>query len=447
MDRIEQKICDIIDKNQEEIKAFGRDIWCHAEMGYKEYRTAEKFLEYAKRYGLETETGLAVTGVKSYLKGKGNGAVTVGVMGEMDALPISNHPDANPETGASHCCGHNAQLTGVIGAMMALTDPEVKDAMDGNVVFMAVPAEEYVDLPFKQQLMKEGKIRYGGGKCELIRIGALDDIDIAVGHHTAPELDLRLSNGSTNGFVNKIITYTGRASHAAAAPHMGIDAQNAALLAFHALDMQRETFQEKDFVRLHSYIVKGGSSVNVIADTVEVNSCARAKNIAAVKDVSLKSDRAFRAGAIATGCGMRLETVAGYMPTVPCSDVTALKEALEDVAGDRYKIEYQGADQHTSASTDFGDVSCIMPLLQFSTGGYTGQLHNPDVRVTDEYLAYVVTAKVFALTAYKLLKNGGNYAKALLDSYHAVMTKESYVEFMDSMNSVEEIPMAPLEIV
>ena len=115
--------------------------------------------------------------------------------------------------------------------------------------------------------------------------------------------------------------------------------------------------------------------MNVIADTVEVNSCARAKNIAAVKDVSLKSDRAFRAGAIATGCGMRLETVSGYMPTVPCSDVTALKEALEDVAGDRYKIEYQGADQHTSASTDFGDVSCIMPLLQFSTGGYLSLIH------------------------------------------------------------------------
>ena len=88
-----------------------------------------------------------------------------------------------------------------------------------------------------------------------------------------------------------------------------------------------------------------------------------------------------------------------------------------------------------------------MPLLQFSPGGYTGQLHNPDVRVTDEYLAYVVTAKIFALTAYKLLKNGGDYAKALLDSYQAVMTKEAYLEFMDSMNSVEEIPMAPLEIV
>ena len=59
----------------------------------------------------------------------------------------------------------------------------------------------------------------------------------------------------------------------------------------------------------------------------------------------------------------------------------------------------------------------------------------------------MVTAKIFALTTYKLLKNGGNYAKALLDSYKAVMTKESYIEFMDSMTSVEELPMAPLEIV
>ena len=103
MDRIEQKICDIIDKNQEEIKAFGRDIWCHAEMGYKEFRTAEKFAEYAKRYGLETEEGLAVTGVKSYLKGKESGGhhKRCGRV-EMDALPIANHPDANPETGASH---------------------------------------------------------------------------------------------------------------------------------------------------------------------------------------------------------------------------------------------------------------------------------------------------------------------------------------------------------
>ena len=110
----------------------------------------------------------------------------------MDALPIPNHPDAWSETGASHCCGHNAQLTGVVGAAMALADPEVAAAMGGNLCFMAVPAEEYVDVEYRVGLMKEGKLRYGGGKCELIRVGAFDDVDIALGHHSMPGMDLSL---------------------------------------------------------------------------------------------------------------------------------------------------------------------------------------------------------------------------------------------------------------
>ncbi len=447
MDRIEEKICRLIDEHQEEIKAFGRDIWHHGEMGYKEVRTSEKFAEYGKKYGLVTEQGLAVTGVKCYLKGKEKKGITVAVVGEMDALPIPDHPDANPETGASHCCGHNAQLAGVVGAMMALTDEEVREAMEGNVVFLAAPAEEYVDLPFKQKLMEEGKIRYGGGKCELIRTGALDDVDIAIGHHTQPGEELVLSNSSSNGFVNKVVTYTGRAAHAAAAPQWGIDAQNAAVLAFHALDIQRESFQEKDFVRLHAVITRGGSAANIIADDVQMDASIRAKHIPAYIDAAKKADRAFRAGAVATGCGMKIETVPGYMPTVPCTDVKALEEALEDAAAGSYRITYQGADKHIAASTDFGDVSCLMPLLQFGTGGYEGQLHNPNVKVTDEYLAYVMTAKIFALTAYKLLKNGGDYAKALLDSYKAVLTKESYLALMDSMSTTEVKEMEPLEVV
>ena len=92
-------------------------------------------------------------------------------MGEMDALPIPSHVDANPETGASHCCGHNAQLTAIMGAALALTDPEVKAALGGNVTFFAVPAEEFVELELKDKMREDGVIRYGGGKCELIRIG------------------------------------------------------------------------------------------------------------------------------------------------------------------------------------------------------------------------------------------------------------------------------------
>ena len=119
MDKIEQKICEIIDGKKEEIMAFGRDIFCHAELGYKEVRTSGKFVEEMKKLGLDAETGLAITGVKSYLKPKGSTeGPTLAVIGEMDALPIPNHPDAWSETGASHCCSHNAQLTGVVRGML-----------------------------------------------------------------------------------------------------------------------------------------------------------------------------------------------------------------------------------------------------------------------------------------------------------------------------------------
>ena len=185
MDKIEKKICQIIDEHREEIIENGRNIWHHAELGYKEFKTAKLF-EDAMKNNAKTITNLAITGVKSYLKEPKEGDMNICLMGELDALPIANHPDSNPETGASHCCGHNAQIASVIGASIALQDEEVKQALDGNVVFFAVPAEEYVEIEFKNKLIEEGKISYGGGKCELIKIGALDDIDITVGHHTDP---------------------------------------------------------------------------------------------------------------------------------------------------------------------------------------------------------------------------------------------------------------------
>lgn len=150
---------------------------------YAEFRTSQKFTEQLESLGLSCERELAVTGVKSYLKEKKDGEIRVALMGEMGALPISDHLDANPETGAAHCCGHDAQLTGVMGAALALADPEVQSALGGNVVFFGVPSEEGSTQAIKEPLMKTGKIHSGGGKCEFIRQGVVDDIDIAVGHH------------------------------------------------------------------------------------------------------------------------------------------------------------------------------------------------------------------------------------------------------------------------
>ena len=135
-------IINIIDAHRDQIIDFAKDIYTHAELGYKEFRTAEKFANFMKDLGLPTKEHLAVTGVKAYLNEEEKTNVSLALIGELDALRIPEHKYANPETQGAHCCGHHAQLAGVIGAALALTNEDVKKELDGQVVFFAVPAEE-----------------------------------------------------------------------------------------------------------------------------------------------------------------------------------------------------------------------------------------------------------------------------------------------------------------
>ncbi|WP_369282312.1 amidohydrolase [Oscillibacter sp. GMB15532] len=439
MDEIEKKICAVIDKHRDELIAFGEDLWLHAELGFQEHRTAGKFANQMKSLGLRTEESLAVTGVKSYLKDSADGP-TVCLMGEFDGLPIPTHPHANPETGAAHCCGHHAQATGVVGAAIALCDPEIAEALDGNVVFFGVPAEEYVEIEKRNKMRQQGLIRYGCGKCELLRIGAMDDLDIVVGHHASTSKQYLVANRSCNGFVTKMVQFHGRAAHAAGEPERGIDAMNAANIAMHAVDVQRESFRDGDTVRVHACISKGGDAPNIIADDVRLEYSIRGKTIPAYQDAARKVDRAMHAGAVATGCGLTITNLPGNLPIVPVKDASVVEEALQLICGDT-PVTCTGPEFHSTSSGDYGDVSCIMPLLQFNTGGFRGTLHSPDVELTDLDDAYIVPAKVFALIAYKLLKNGGNRAKAIIDSFEAVLTKEQYLKLMEGMLSVDEMEM------
>ncbi len=446
LDRIEQKIVEIIDKKAEEIIAFGTDIWNHAELGYKEVRTSGKFVEEMAKLGLDSETGLAFTGVKSYLHEKGSTeGPTLAIIGEMDGLPIPNHPDAY--NGVSHSCGHHAQLTGVVGAAMALTDPEVKAAMGGNICFFAVPAEEFVDITWKNQMMKEGKLGYGGGKCELIRIGAFDDIDISMGHHSSTGLDMGIINSTSNGFVNKTVTFKGRSAHAAGMPHHGIDALNAATAALVNIALQQESFRDEDSVRCHGFISNGGSAVNIIADEVVMQYCTRGKTPEAYKNASDKVDRSFKAAAMATGCDVTIETMAGYMSQMANPHTEVLQSVLDEIKAEGKYTNQIDSEGHGTGSDDFGDVSCLMPLVHFNTGGVEGTIHGPDLVVSDPYLAYVVTAKIFALTAYRLMKDGAAAAKENIADYEPIMTKESYIAFQDSMQKTETFTTEKLPIV
>lgn len=120
-----------------------------------------------------------------------------------------------------------------------------------------------------------------------------------------------------------------------------------------------------------------------------------------------------------------------------------VQEALELVCGDT-PVTWTGPEFHSTSSGDYGDVSCLMPLLQFNTGGFRGHLHSADVEEDDPYDAYVVPAKIFALIAYKLLKGTADRAQAIIDSFEAVLTRDQYLDLMESMLTTEHLEQDPL---
>lgn len=435
MDETEKLIIKAIDEHRAEIIEFARDIYSHAELGYKEFRTSEKFIEKMRGLGLRVEDGLAITGAKAYLNEDKSSTVSLALIGELDALRIPEHAFANTENGAAHCCGHHAQMAGIVGAALALTVPEISEKLDGQVVFFATPAEEYGEIDFKNKLRSEGKIRYGGGKCELLRTGAFDDIDLCLAHHTAPNEDIVIGNGSGNGFVSKLIRVKGKAAHAAAAPEKGVNALSAASLGLQALALNRETFRDEDCVRVHPIITKGGDLVNVVPDEVIIETLVRAKTIEAFTDAAKKTDRSFKAGALAMGASVEIETLPGYLPTLSEKPLPEFRRAAELCAPDHTVRE---DDRHTGGSTDLGDVQHVMPVYTFKTGGVSGGLHQVDFTVTDEETAYIITAKIFALTAYSLLKQGASRGLELVQSYKPRFSSSAeYTKFMESFDSKE----------
>src|SRR5690606_23102776 len=120
----------------------GETIRHNPELGFKEVKTARLVEHTLKDLGLAPQTGLALTGVRATMSGSKSGP-TLALLGELDGLVVSDHPLADPETGAAHACGHNAQIAGLLGAVMGLLDSQALQYLAGRIVAFAVPAEEY----------------------------------------------------------------------------------------------------------------------------------------------------------------------------------------------------------------------------------------------------------------------------------------------------------------
>src|SRR5262249_58553329 len=129
---------------------------------FKEVKTAKLVEEMFQRLGLTPRTGLALTGVRAEAAGQKGDGPTFALIGELDALVVSGHPEADPVTGAAHACRHNAPIAGVLGAAMALHDAGAFEQLSGRVVFFAVPAEEGGDLEWRIGPPRAGTLQVFG---------------------------------------------------------------------------------------------------------------------------------------------------------------------------------------------------------------------------------------------------------------------------------------------
>lgn len=424
---LKKKVLENIENNKEKIIEIGEKIYNNPELGYKEDFATNLVFDEMEKLGLNPENNLAVTGCGGTLD-TGEHGPRIAVLGELDAVICREHPDADSETGAVHACGHNIQTAAMLGVAFGLSDESVLNELSGQIEFMAVPAEEYVEIEYRLDLKEAGEISYLGGKQEMIKRGHFDDIDISVMIHSMDLQDKKvLISPSGNGFVGKKVQFTGKEAHAGGAPDQGINALNAAMLAINNINALRETFKDEDRIRVHPIITKGGDIVNIVPADVRMESYVRGRTIDALMEANKKVNNALRAGGMAIGADVDVNDIPGYMPLLN-------DEMLDDIFHENTEgmVDDDEIVRGVSftGSFDFGDITHVMPGLHPFIGGVEGDIHTRNFKMKDPETAYILSAKLMALTLVDLLVDGGDKANKVIDQYEPKLTKEEYLELL-----------------
>lgn len=430
---LKAKVQAAIDARRDWLIALAKTVLHHPEPGFHEVQTAELVSTRLHELGIAHERGIALTGLKGYLTG-GQPGPTVAIIGELDSLRVPGHTYADPQTGAAHACGHHCQLGMMLGAAVGLQAAGVLEHLAGRVALIAVPAEEFIDVEYRWQLHQEGKLGLLAGKQEFIRLGAFDDVDMAMMVHTTsrPDDGQFAVGGTSNGHVVKYVRFLGKAAHAGGAPHEGINALQAALVALNALNTQRETLRDNDAVRLHGILTRGGAAVNSVPADVRYEGRVRGRSLEAITDANMKMDRCLRAGALALGAKVHIVTIPGYLPM---QNNPLLMDVFKDNASHLVgaaQVKTHPSTQNRGGSTDMGDLSHIMPVIHPYTGGATGAGHGIDYIVQDYEQAVLAPAKAMAMSVIDLLAADAVKAKEILAKSPPAMTKEQYVALQNA---------------
>lgn len=377
-DVLKQNVRSAVDDLADDLIALSDWMYEHPELGLQEYEAAERLTALLERHDATVERGIAglPTAFRAVMPGS-SGSPTVAIIAEYDALP---------EVG--HGCGHNIIATAAIGASIALGS--VGNDLPGSVIVLGCPAEE-------------SAVPNAGGKIYLLEAGYFDDVDAAIMVH--PLNENRIGSSSSLVAHGLEFEFFGRAAHAAAAPHEGINALDAVIQTFNGVSALRQ--HVKPDVRIHGVITNGGGAPNVIPPYASARFRVRAATPSDAGDIVRKVVRCAEAGALAAGARLEWrEYIKPYFNMVPNQTIG---HAFGSNLGDLGLVLRRSLPQDGSGSTDFGNVSHKVPAVEayLRICGPEAGWHTQEVAaatITAEGHAAILNgAKGLAMTAIDLL--------------------------------------------
>lgn len=372
-----------IDSSYLDLKNFCEDLFDHPELGYKEFRTKDKVIEYLNSKDIHFPIEeFSTTGMKIALSHDKDRSVAF--VAELDAVYAPSHFNSDKETGAAHNCGHFTQVSIALALIEYYFQTKAYQSLDFNLVFIFVPAEEYLDLEYREQLVEEGVIQYYGGKPEAMRLGVFDGIDFAVSIHSIgeyfnePTIEI---NCDLAGFLYKTYTFKGRASHAGFDPFSGVNAYNMSTVFHTALGLRRQQIEDDETVRINPIVLHSDMSTNVIPNGITIGTDLRTQSVDYMTQVAHWLDDIAKGAALTQGGDVEVVTQMGYLPFVQNRYLNEfVAKAFEKSAEIRHMITDRGS---IAAAGDIGDLSFMMPCIQISYGGFKGTIHGDDFKMDD----------------------------------------------------------------
>jgi amidohydrolase len=374
-----KRISERVDARAQALDRLALEIHGRPELAFEERFAATSLADYLESEKVSVERGAG--GLETaFVAEVGSGGPVVAILGEYDALP-----------GIGHGCGHNLMGTAAIGAFLALRD--TLDGVRGRVRVIGCPAEER-----------------GNGKVQLMKGGAFEGVDAALMYHPGDrdEIDpLMLA------MVNLDVELLGRAAHAAAEPHDGINALDGLVLGWNAMSALRLLVRSDS--RIHGIITDGGKAANIIPDRAVARLMVRSPDNTYLADLRRRVLACFEGAAVATGAEIR-PTWSDVCEVV--STNRPLAEAFAENARTLGRTMQARRPADTHGSTDMGNVTTVIPGIHPFLSITEGPVPGHSIAFTDAARApralqtMHLAAKTLAMTALDVLTEPGLLKRA-----------------------------------